>query len=146
MARPSHSPEARKAYRIKQQASGFCAKHPKERLQLGKKQCERCHRYRCRLYATDADGQRSRATQYHLKAAYGLTLEAYAAMSAAQNGLCAICRNPPGKQRFHVDHDHATGKVRALLCYSCNVMLGYARDRIDTLKAAIAYLELHRAR
>ncbi|WP_406418459.1 endonuclease VII domain-containing protein [Streptomyces sp. NBC_01614] len=65
-------------------------------------------------------------------------------MLERQGGACAICRgrNKSGHQ-LHVDHDHTTGRVRALLCQQCNAMLGHARDDIETLRAAIAYLERH---
>src|SRR5262245_59630423 len=49
----------------------------------------------------------------HLKRKYGITLEQYDAMLAAQLGVCAICSEKPGDLTLHVDHDHATGAVRA---------------------------------
>ena len=51
-----------------------------------------------------------------------LTEDDYAALLAAQDGRCAICRRPPkeGGRRLSVDHDHATGAVRGLLCFRCN--------------------------
>lgn len=42
-----------------------------------------------------------------------------------QNGLCAICNKPPGSIRFHFDHNHQTGEMRGLLCFSCNHKLGF---------------------
>ena len=74
---------------------------------------------------------------------YGLTVEQYAEMVSTQSYLCGICgvdfrvesRMP------HVDHDHVTGKVRGILCHNCNLMLGQAKDNVETLKNAIAYLE-----
>lgn len=58
-------------------------------------------------------------------------------MLAEQKGLCAICREAPAK---HVDHDHATGRVRGLLCFNCNGALGQFRDRTDLMLRAVAYL------
>lgn len=69
----------------------------------------------------------------------------FAARFDDQGGKCAICgSSDPGKRgtsRLCVDHCHATGKVRGLLCGWCNKMLGLARDNIETLENAIKYLE-----
>jgi len=76
---------------------------------------------------------------------YGLTPAALETMRTAQCDLCAVCflpfDNSKRRSRLSVDHDHATGAVRALLCSSCNSMLGYAYDSPTTLRAAVAYLE-----
>lgn len=75
---------------------------------------------------------------------YGLTLDAYDRMVAQQGGRCAICGSPEadGKwKRFHVDHDHETGRVRALLCNGCNRGLGFFQDKPEALRAAADYLE-----
>jgi len=71
----------------------------------------------------------------------GLTLDDYERLLATQGGVCAICERPPKKRRLHVDHDHATGKVRGLLCFTCNryVLGKYATPA--KLRAAADYLE-----
>lgn len=64
--------------------------------------------------------------RYTVKYRYGV--ENYDEMFAVQNGLCAICDQPEtakGKVNLGVDHDHTTGRVRGLLCVSCNRSLGY---------------------
>lgn len=58
-------------------------------------------------------------------------------MLAAQGGGCAIC---VVKDATHVDHDHVTGKVRALLCATCNTGLGMFSDNPDILSNAAGYL------
>jgi hypothetical protein len=58
----------------------------------------------------------------------GVTDEEYARLLAAQGGHCVLCPNTPKTRRLHVDHDHATGKVRGLLCYVCNRSLPASRD------------------
>jgi hypothetical protein len=75
---------------------------------------------------------------------YGVTHDVYLAMLAAQGGVCAICRNGNDNDRqLSVDHDHVTGVNRDLLCDCCNPLLGYARDSIAILEAAIEYLKRH---
>ena len=75
------------------------------------------------------------------RTAYGLSVEELDAMLARQGGRCAICRDEPGDRRLGVDHDHATGRVRGLLCPRCNMALGLFRDNADALRAAAGYLE-----
>lgn len=88
--------------------------------------------------------------KYNLRRALrvcGITMERYEAMLADQGGLCAICKGAPfGKgERLHIDHDHKSGKVRALLCGNCNTALGLLDDDPDTFSAAIEYLARHAA-
>ncbi len=77
---------------------------------------------------------------------YGITFEEYEAMIKRQNGVCAICHSPETKanqyrvQRLAVDHNHETGKVRALLCQKCNGGLGCFDDDPAMLAEAIRYL------
>lgn len=74
-------------------------------------------------------------------AALGITNEDYSRMLDEQNGVCAICHSPaPERGRLAVDHNHATGKVRGLLCHSCNYGLGCFKDDPVYLEAAAAYL------
>ena len=82
----------------------------------------------------------------HLRRNYGLTVAERNAMFLAQGGLCLICGRTAATGRYkqgHIDHDHQTGKVRGILCFSCNVMLGSAKDNIDTLQRAIEYIRKH---
>ena len=79
--------------------------------------------------------------------AFGLTPADYDALLAAQGGLCAICRQPEtfvGRSgtvhSLAVDHDHATGRVRGLLCVRCNQAIGQFGDAAELLAAASAYL------
>jgi hypothetical protein len=77
---------------------------------------------------------------------YGLSSEAFDALLAAQHGVCAICGRGPNGKAWNVDHDHATGVVRGILCLKCNTLLGMAEDSTDRLMAAIRYLEAPPAR
>lgn len=82
----------------------------------------------------------------HIKQRFGITEIQYEAMYRAQNGLCGICFgvNING-QRLSVDHNHQTGKIRALLCARCNTAIGLARENAEILKSAIDYLEKYKA-
>lgn len=73
---------------------------------------------------------------------YGITLEEHTRMFEEQNGVCYLCKKPgDGRwKKLCVDHDHKTGKVRKLLCRSCNTALGQVGDNVDLLKAMIEYL------
>lgn len=88
------------------------------------------------------------AREYGLRQNYSMTLERFDEMLAAQDGACAICGSTePGGGRKHmaVDHDHATGQVRALLCNPCNRGIGLLGDDAARVRAAALYLERHSA-
>ena len=93
-----------------------------------------------------------RDKNHNLKKQYGIDLKEYQRMLEVQNGVCAICHSPEstkdkdgGPRSMPVDHDHKTGKVRALLCTQCNRGLGMFTDNIEKLKAAVEYLAKHSA-
>jgi hypothetical protein len=79
-----------------------------------------------------------------VKRRYGVTLDDVAAMREAQGGCCPICTKPFTRTP-HVDHDHDTGRVRALLCGPCNIALGFI-ERPEWLRAAMIYLNRHSQR
>ncbi len=83
-----------------------------------------------------------------LKSKYGITDFDYIIMYQKQSGMCGICgipkslRNVNGERHgiLHIDHCHKTNKVRGLLCYRCNTLIGYALEKINILESAIAYI------
>ena len=82
-------------------------------------------------------------------AKFGITLAIYYLMFDLQGGACAICgtTTPGGRGKTRtlvVDHCHATGKVRGLLCPMCNTALGLAKENTETLRKMGKYLEEHR--
>lgn|SRR3990167_817816 len=84
-----------------------------------------------------------------LQKRYGLTLDQYQQMAAHQHGRCAICDTvPQGKGKksgtLHVDHDHATGVTRGLLCDRCNRAIGLFGDSSIVLTKAAMYLACHK--
>ena len=86
-----------------------------------------------------------RAKNADLVKKYGITLEQYREMKAAQGGRCAICERVPvgeGKRgTLAVDHCHATGCVRGLLCESCNRGIGLMGESVAALTKAALYLQ-----
>jgi len=82
-----------------------------------------------------------RARQY--KRYYGITVEQYDELWQLQDGRCLICNKHQRdcKRSLAVDHCHETKVIRGLLCDNCNPGLGYFKNSIELLKAAITYLE-----
>lgn len=76
-----------------------------------------------------------------LKALFNLTPDEYDQIAQHQGGACFICGRLPKKQRLNVDHDHKSGLVRGLLCFSCNLALGRFRDDLSRLERAVEYLK-----
>lgn len=84
--------------------------------------------------------------------AAGVDATRYQEMLREQNGVCAICAQPErtadglsGKPKdLAVDHDHATGAVRALLCSACNTAIGLFNDDVALLAKAQSYVLYHR--
>lgn len=109
-------------------------------------QCKECsavdHKWRSR------QPERRRAVKNtYLKLQYGITIEQYEEMLIKQRGVCEICGLPERKNHsvykvpmdLAVDHDHTTGKVRALLCSDCNMLLGRVESRPELMSKVILY-------
>lgn len=82
---------------------------------------------------------------------YKITLDQYEKLFTDQNHFCAVCNKPETRKgrsgdiaRLCLDHDHKTGKIRGLLCHSCNTGIGKFKDDIELLQKAILYLEKHK--
>lgn len=69
---------------------------------------------------------------------YGVTDAEVEKLLSEQEGRCRICRVGDADS---LDHCHATGRIRAMLCRACNAGLGLFRDEPRLLRAAAAYLE-----
>jgi len=78
-----------------------------------------------------------------LRYKHGLTREDYDILFELQGGACAICGNGPDKKHphLHLDHDHDSGLVRGLLCFSCNAGIGLLGDNPSLLERALVYLK-----
>ena len=81
--------------------------------------------------------------KYNLKKTFNIDFEEFEKMFKDQNSKCKICLKDLEllDRHTHLDHCHESGKVRGILCKSCNNMLGYAKDNTETLKNAVLYLE-----
>ena len=85
--------------------------------------------------------------RYHLNRFYGMTLEHFNELFEAQNGLCAVCRQPETgirrgvRKSLDVDHNHTTGQIRGLLCSKCNAALGLLMEDPLRIRALLSYLE-----
>jgi hypothetical protein len=92
-----------------------------------------------RWYAKNKRQYRDKSLQRR----FGITIEQYDEMLTSQNNSCAICKTPPGDIALAVDHCHTTGKIRSLLCFDCNTLLGLCEDSITVLQSAMSYLRDH---
>jgi len=108
-------------------------KNKKRKLELART------RYKL-LRDKDPVGVSKKEYDFNLKRYYGISYEDYDKLLLSQNNACAICKNPEYRRRLSVDHCHATGKIRGLLCTKCNVGIGSLNDNIEYLKNAIDYL------
>lgn len=101
----------------------------------------------------DANALRYRDARLQKK--YGITLDQFNSMLADQAGVCAICGQTPAIVNWRlsrrqgrltepmlvVDHNHATGEIRGLLCVPCNRGIGFLKDDATLVSAALKYLE-----
>ena len=103
--------------------------------------CRSCLNVR-RRDSYDAKAQHYAAIQAR-QMNYGMSLEAFASLLCAQAGLCASCDDQlgPAGRMLHVDHCHATGTVRGLLCRGCNIAAGLVNDSPERLRLLALYLE-----
>jgi hypothetical protein len=105
-------------------------------------ECRDCRRKSRKAYKA-RPGYLSYRTEDHWLRTYGLSSEQIAWLRAKQGNACPGCKEPlqPGRAT-HVDHCHATGRVRGLLCNGCNSALGSVRDDPKRLRALADYLEM----
>ena len=123
-----------------------------------KSECKKCSSKRSRKWEVenrDKKNLRSRnrgksseeRRRSSLMSKFKMTEVDYNKIYNQQNGKCAICGSASygkaGATKLAVDHCHKTGKIRGLLCFNCNTMLGKVKDSIETLESAIIYLKKH---
>lgn len=104
--------------------------------------CKDCHGKRSKVTYCTNETYRSNAKLRNIKHKFNLTEEQLNELHLKHSGRCGICNKEfESSRKTFIDHDHATGKVRGLLCPNCNTILGHGFDDVNILKAAISYLE-----
>lgn len=73
---------------------------------------------------------------------HGIKMADYALMLEVQKNACGICQKPQSEftRALAVDHDHATGRVRGLLCANCNTAIGLLRDSREAIARAYRWV------
>lgn len=119
----------------------FSPCHP-ERKYYAHNLCKMCYDAK-RLRAMDREKYYSQHILGRTLRRHRLTVEGYENLYYKQKGLCLICDIPLLKHgsKTHVDHNHATQKIRGLLCTNCNTGLGLFSDSTSVLYRAIKYLQ-----
>lgn len=113
---------------------------PKNKGKLFGKRCLDCSRAATRKWQQENKERWMASKKRWEIERYGISESEYHDRKLMQNDLCAICDKPSVGERLHIDHCHATGKVRGLLCRDCNQMLGLSHDSITVLEKAAKYL------
>ena len=114
--------------------------------------CKQCNKERAKEWKRTPKGKLSqrlswqrrdkkRFKQIQIKSRYGLSEEQQKTLM--QKESCELCGRAFSGREPCIDHDHANGMIRGLLCMRCNTMLGYAKDDPGVLRKAADYLESH---
>ena len=114
--------------------------------QLLQPRCKTCAKQDTTDWRTEQSPERLK--DLYFRRQYGIGLDEFQTRLALQNHSCKICATKLALHRgtgdsVVVDHDHATGRVRGLLCNECNRGLGYFRDNKNSLLKAAQYLAEH---
>jgi hypothetical protein len=114
-------------------------------------QCKACNALKAKKrYWEDPEGHKEKTKNWvknnrekcrviFRKHRYKISDVDYQKMKSDSAGLCAICSS---SEKLFIDHDHITGKIRGLLCRTCNLGLGHMRDSALNLRKSIDYLIL----
>lgn len=107
-------------------------------------------RYTCKICRSKVekerikeDGYKIKRRDYSLKKLYNIGIDEYEQRLKDQNYCCSICGSKQESRYLAVDHCHSTGKVRNLLCGTCNTGLGQFKDNPELLIKAADYLRKH---
>lgn len=99
---------------------------------------------RLRAHRKFKNSHPNRYENYRLARAYGITLKQKEEMLKIQNGKCKICRRTAEEAKMNilfVDHNHATKKVRGMLCRRCNLLVGFIEKNSHILETTFTYIK-----
>jgi len=120
----------------------FCkdsqCKKARQKLRWQKWYIKEESKHKSREYQREFRGRTTYARQWEVKNRYGLEWDDYVALHEKFNHKCGVCS---ATKDLCVDHCHTTGKVRGILCRSCNRSLGQLGDSIESVRKLLAYLE-----
>lgn len=116
-----------------------------------RRQCKKCLVEKAKVHRnTNREQYRRYSLKWYLNSTYGMSLDTYDALLTDQNHACKICSRPfdmaDQNRRPHIDHCHKTGRVRGILCFTCNTAMGKLKDDPTLLRRAAEYLETPPAR
>ena len=131
---------AHQAARIEDAKAWYAENREQKRAWARKHRAENLETYRARERARWSP----RRSLYGRLHPHGLSVADYEAMLDAQDNRCGICRVSFTETKAAIDHHHASGVVRGLLCGNCNVGIGHLREDPALFRAAIAWVEKNR--
>lgn len=108
--------------------------------------CKDCNSRKCSEWLQSPKGRRYQRRR-NLASRFNITPADYERMFVAQGGVCFVCKKPETRNfkgrvcPLAIDHDHATGKIRALLCHACNKALGFSNDDSSLLRLLADYID-----
>lgn len=135
--RANRTPEQKRVESVRK-AVWYASLTPEQKKEIGSRSHRKSEKARKRKCERGRDDR--------LKKAYGISYEDKQKMLQSQGGKCANAgcfKELKSARDTHVDHDHATGKVRGILCNNCNVALGLLKDSHAKLNGLIDYLMRH---
>jgi DNA-binding transcriptional MerR regulator len=133
----------------KEKLSAYFKRRYRENIEVlrERKKAERA-RYKDRIAETNRryrEANRAELTIKQRARHYGISVEELRSFLAKHDDRCTVCRDPfdQNPKHKHIDHCHATGRLRGVLCRDCNHALGNVKDSVERLEALIAYLRVH---
>lgn len=100
--------------------------------------------YQKQYYVNNKNILNKNRHNYDLKRTYNITLEQKEQMLSNQNYKCKCCKKDLtqlNSKRIHIDHNHTTGKVRGILCQTCNLAFGLMKECPNNIKKLLEYSE-----